>query len=217
MAPNSLGLGIASAPVTWLWGPVASLNLIDLLSPPLSALAMFWLLRRWVSWDGAAFVGGLFFGFSPFVLVSLALAHPNFGMLAPVPLIVGCLDDLFVRHRHPPLRVGAALGLLVAVEFFVSVEVLTLLVLFAVLAAVGRGACGPVLTGRRDHAGRGRRAPLPALGRGRPGWRRSCWPIPCGSSSPARPTCPVGPGPTPRPARSPTPPATSSTGSSAPR
>ncbi len=143
MAPNSLGLGIASAPVTWLWGPVASLNLIDLLSPPLSALAMFWLLRRWVSWDGASFVGGLFFGFSPFVMVSLALAHPNFGMLAPVPLIVGCVDDLFVRHRHPPLRVGAALGLLVVVEFFVSVEVLTLLVLFAVLAglALGCGRC----------------------------------------------------------------------------
>ena len=139
MAPNSLGLGIASAPVTWLWGPVASLNVIDLLSPVLSALAMFWLLRRWVSWDGASFVGGLFFGFSPFVMVSLALGHPNFGMLAPVPLIVGCVDDLVVRHRHPPARVGAALGLLVVVEFFVSVEVLTLLVLFGVLAGLAAG------------------------------------------------------------------------------
>ncbi len=38
MAPNSLGLGVLAAPVTWLWGPVASLNLIDLVSPP---------CRRW--------------------------------------------------------------------------------------------------------------------------------------------------------------------------
>src|ERR1700733_658325 len=136
MAPNSLGLGIGTAPVTWLFGPVASLNLIDLVSPPLSALAMFWLLRRWVRWPPAAIVGGLFFGFSPFVLVSLALAHPNFGFLAPVPLIVGCIDDLFVRHRFRRLRVGIALGLLVTIQFFVSVEVLLLVSLFAVFVAL---------------------------------------------------------------------------------
>ncbi len=139
MAPNSLGLGIAAAPATWLLGPVASLNLIDIVSPPLSALAMFWLLRRWVSWGPAAFVGGLFFGYSPFVLVSLALAHPNFGLLAPIPLIIGCLDDLLVRHRFRPRRVGIALGLLVAAEFFISVEVLLLLALFGLLAAVAVG------------------------------------------------------------------------------
>jgi hypothetical protein len=139
MAPNSLGLGIVFAPVTWLFGPTASLNAIDLISPPLSALAMFWLLRRWVAWTPAALVGGLFFGFSPFVLVSLALGHPNFGLLAPIPLIIGCLDEMFVRRNRRPLWVGTALGVLVAVEFFISVEVLLLLVLFSVFAAVGIG------------------------------------------------------------------------------
>jgi hypothetical protein len=136
MAPNSLGLGIVFAPVTWLFGPTASLNLIDLVSPPLSALSMFWMLRRWVPWSPAAFAGGLFFGFSPFVLVSLAFAHPNFGLLAPIPLIIGCLDELFVRRRRNRLWVGAGLGLLVTAEFFISVEVLLLLVLFSVFAAV---------------------------------------------------------------------------------
>ena len=140
MAPNSLGLGIVFAPVTWLFGPTASLNLIDLVSPPLSAVSMFWLLRRWVPWSPAAFVGGLFFGFSPFVLVSLAFAHPNFGLLAPIPLIIGCLDELFVRRRRHRPWVGSGLGLLVTVEFFISVEVLLLLVLFSVFAAVAVGA-----------------------------------------------------------------------------
>jgi hypothetical protein len=140
MAPNSLGLGIVAAPITWAFGPVASLNVIDVVSPAVSALAMCWLLRRWVTWTPSALVGGLFFGFSPFVVVSLALAHPNFGLLAPVPLIIGCLDDLFVRHRFRPLRVGVVLGLLVVVEFFVSVEVLSLLALFAVLTALILGA-----------------------------------------------------------------------------
>jgi hypothetical protein len=139
MTHNFLGLGIVAAPVTWLFGPVASLNLIDLLSPPLSALAMFWLLRRWVTWSPAAFVGGLFFGYSPFLLVSLALAHPDFGLLAPIPLIIGCVDDLLVRHRFRPVRVGVLLGVLVAIEFSIGVEVLLLLALFGglVLVAVG--------------------------------------------------------------------------------
>ena len=140
MAPNSLDWESSPPRVTWLFGPVASLNLIDLVSPPVSALAMFWLLRRRVRWTPAAIVGGLFFGFSPFVLVSLALAHPNFGFLAPVPLIVGCIDDLFVRHRFRPLWVGFALGLLLTIEFFVSVEVLLVVSLFAVLAAFFIGA-----------------------------------------------------------------------------
>ncbi|MHB1712431.1 MAG: hypothetical protein ACYCV7_13695 [Acidimicrobiales bacterium] len=135
MVPNSLALGVVFAPVTWLFGPVASMNAIDVLSPPLSALAMFYLLRRWVLWPPAAFVGGVFFGFSPFVLVSLAFAHPNFGLLALLPLMVACLDDLFVTHAHRPIRAGVVLGLLVAVEFFVSVEVLALLALFSVFVA----------------------------------------------------------------------------------
>ncbi len=145
MVPNSLGLGIVTAPITWVFGPVASLNVIDVLSPPLSALAMFWLLRRWTSWTPAALVGGLFFGFSPFVLTSLALAHPNFGLLAIVPLVIACLDELFRRRRRTALGVGAVLGVLLAVQFFVSVEVLALLVLFGVLAAVGFAVRAAVL------------------------------------------------------------------------
>jgi hypothetical protein len=64
-----VGFGIVLAPVTWLFGPIATLNVALTLSPALSALAMFVLLRRWVSWSPAAFAGGLLYGFSPFVLI----------------------------------------------------------------------------------------------------------------------------------------------------
>ncbi len=161
MAPNSLGLGVVMAPITWAFGPVASLNVIDLVSPPLSALAMFWLLRRWVVWAPAAFVGGLFFGFSPFVLVSLALGHPNFGLLAPVPLIIGCVDDLLFRRNHRPLAVGMAIGLLLTVEFFISVEVLLLLALFSLFALVAIG--GWALVRRPPGAGEAIRRAVPGL------------------------------------------------------
>src|SRR5271163_451776 len=44
-----VGLGIALAPVTWLFGPIATLNVALTLSPALSAFTMYVLLRRWVS------------------------------------------------------------------------------------------------------------------------------------------------------------------------
>ena len=53
-----VGVGLVLAPVTWAFGPVATLNTALTLSPALSALAMYVLLRRWVSWAPAAFVGG---------------------------------------------------------------------------------------------------------------------------------------------------------------
>src|ERR1035437_161923 len=159
-----LAIGIPLAPVTWLFGPVATLNVASTLGPALSALSMFWLLRRWVAWTPAAFIGGLVFGFSPFVFVNLAGAHLMTGILVLLPLMVACLDELLVRQRRRPLLTGAFLGILVTVQFFLSTEVLALVVLCAVAALVllivyalrhpGH------LAARAPHAGRGLLAAL---------------------------------------------------------
>jgi hypothetical protein len=69
--PGVFALSLPLAPVTWLFGPVASLNVAFTLAPVLSALVMFLLLRRWVSWAPAAFFGGIFYEFCPMILVSL--------------------------------------------------------------------------------------------------------------------------------------------------
>jgi hypothetical protein len=155
-----LAIGIPLAPVTWLFGPVATLNVASTLGPALSALAMFWLLRRWVRWTPAALVGGLVFGFSPFVVVNLAGAHLMTGVLVLLPLMVACLDELLVRQRRSPLKVGAVLGLLLAVQFFVGTEVLTIVVLFiatGLMLLVAYAALGhrDELAARAPHAGRG--------------------------------------------------------------
>ena len=131
-----LAVGIVLAPVTWLFGPVATMNVASTLGPALSALAMFWLLRRWVRWTPAAFVGGLLFGFSPFLFVNIAGGHLMTTVLCVVPLIVGCLDDLLVRQTKSATRVGLVLGLLVTVQFFLSTEVLAIV---AICAVVGLG------------------------------------------------------------------------------
>jgi hypothetical protein len=129
-----LTLGIPLAPVTWLFGPVATLNVASTLGPALSALSMFWLLSRWTRWAPAAFVGGLVFGFSPFALVNLAVAHLNTEILLLVPVMVACLDQIFVRQRRRPVLVGGALGLLIVLQFFLSTEILAIVFTCAVPA-----------------------------------------------------------------------------------
>ncbi len=131
-----VGIGIPLAPITWLFGPVATLNVALTLSPALSALAMFVLIRRWTSWAPAAFVGGLLYGFSPFVLISLTDAHLMLGMAPIPPLIVACLDEILVRQSRRPLISGALLGLLVAVQFFIGTEILVLTAIAAVIGLV---------------------------------------------------------------------------------
>ena len=136
--PNGVNLvfaayGIVMAPVTWLFGPVSAVNVILTASPVLSALAMFALVRRWVSWMPAAFIAGLFYGFSPFVVSNLGVAHVDFIMVAIPPLVVLCLDELLIRQERRPVLVGIVLGLLLSAQFFVGVELLALMVVEAAL------------------------------------------------------------------------------------
>jgi hypothetical protein len=129
-------IGLVMAPVTLLFGPVASVNVAETLIPVAGGLSMFWLLRRWVRWSPAAFIGGLFYGFSAFVTVQLAFGWLNLACIALLPLMVGCLDELLIRQRVRPALVGAALGLLVVAEFFISVEILLIAMVSGVIALV---------------------------------------------------------------------------------
>jgi hypothetical protein len=155
-----LALGVVLGPVTALFGPVAGMNVALTLAPALSALAAFALLRRFVRWWPAALVGGAIYGFSPFIVTELALNQLNIAFLAVPPLMVMALDELLVRQRRSPVRVGAGLGVLIVVQFFVSTEVLVIIGLFTVLGVVLVAATVAV---RRPEALRAR---LPAAARG---------------------------------------------------
>jgi hypothetical protein len=131
-----LALGVVLTPVTLIFGPVAAMNVALTLAPFLSALAMFLLLRRWVQWSPAAFVGGLVYGFSPFLLTELALNQLNIAFMAIPPLVVIALDELLIRQRRSAYRVGAGLAALLVVQFFLSTEVLVITVLFGLFAVL---------------------------------------------------------------------------------
>ena len=123
-----LAIGIPLAPITWLFGPVTTLNVAATLAPAASAVAAYALLARWVEWAPAAFVGGLVYGFCPFLLDNVAGGHLNIATLFLLPLMVRQLDELFVRQQIRPTTAGLWLGLMVVVQFFVSSELLLVMV-----------------------------------------------------------------------------------------
>jgi hypothetical protein len=127
-------LGLVLAPVTLAFGPVTAINVASTLVPALTALSMYWLMQRWVRWQPAAFVGGLVYGFSAAMVVQLAFGWLNLACLALFPLMVACLDELLVRQRRSPVRVGVALAVLVAVEFLISTEAVLIVAVSAVVS-----------------------------------------------------------------------------------
>ncbi|MBO0747987.1 MAG: hypothetical protein J2O47_06545, partial [Acidimicrobiaceae bacterium] len=136
MAQTSvLALGFVLSPVTVVFGPVASLNLALTLAFALSAGAGYLLCRRLVSWRPAAFVGGLLYGFSPY-MVGQGVGHLNL-VFVPLPaLIFLALYEIVIDQKGSAVWWGALLALMVVVQFFVSTEVLATTAMFALLAFV---------------------------------------------------------------------------------
>lgn len=128
-------LGLLSAPVSWAFGPVATLNTVMWLAYPVSATACFVTLRAWVRWMPAAFVGGLLYGFSPY-MVAQGISHPNLFFVPIPPLILLCLNELLVRQRRTSWRVGIGLGLLGAAQYMISTEIFASTCMFAAFGVV---------------------------------------------------------------------------------
>jgi hypothetical protein len=149
-------LAIIASPITAVWGPVAGTNFIISFSFFAAALAGYFFVRHWTTWRPAAFVGGLLFGFSPYV-VAEGIAHLHTMFVALVPFIFIVLDEIFVRQRYSQRWLGVALGLLIVAQYLVSSEVLAST---AVLAL-----CGLVLVGlfNRDRVLQNLHVALPAL------------------------------------------------------
>ncbi len=128
-------LGLVAAPVTLTVGPVAAFNVLLRLAFASSATSMFFVLRtrchRW-----AAFVGGLLYGFGPY-MIAQAQNHLNLVFVPLPPVIVWCIYELLAVRRRSPARVGALLGALAGAQFLINPELLTLLGVVVALGVVG--------------------------------------------------------------------------------
>ena len=131
---SMVALGVFFAPVTKLFGPVVTFNILLRLAVAASAASMCFVLRRWISWWPAAFLGGLLYGFSAYMSNYGAYLFLIFVPLPPLILLF--VHEIFVRQRWKARRTGIALGLLCALQFFIWVEVLAGTVLIGAIAVV---------------------------------------------------------------------------------
>ncbi|MBW8806491.1 MAG: hypothetical protein JF587_21950 [Catenulisporales bacterium] len=129
--PQIIGPAAVLTPVTYLFGAPVSFALLTTFNLCGTAITWRWFLKRHVvKTETAAFVGGLFAGFSPSVM-SHSLAHPNLAGQWLVPLILGRV--LRLREPEHTTRNGIVLGLMIAAQVFVGEELLF-------LTAMGVGA-----------------------------------------------------------------------------
>lgn len=128
-------LSLTVMPITLLFGPVFSYNLLMLSCFPTAAVSMFFVLRRWTRRLPIAFVGGLIYGFSPY-MVAEGHAHLNLLFVPFPPIAMWAIDKVLVRHRGSALSNGMLIGGLCVALLFIEVEILTTLIIIMCLAVV---------------------------------------------------------------------------------
>jgi hypothetical protein len=146
--PSVLALGVLFAPITLAFGPVVSFNIALVLGPALSAWTAALWLRRHVG-TLAAGVGGLVFGFSPFVVDHSKAGHVNFTWLLLLPVMLMLLEDLLWRSQHPMWPTAPLLGLVASVQLLISSEALLIFALTCAGAIVVLACSHPDIAKQR--------------------------------------------------------------------
>lgn len=127
---------LVMAPVTLALGPIVSFNVLSTFSVAGSAWSAYLMLRRYVKARAAAIVGGLLYGFSPFMIGHVTAGHPHMPLALTPPLMVLLLHEILVRQRRSAWTMGALLGAVAAAQLFTSAEILASEVVVATLALV---------------------------------------------------------------------------------
>ncbi|MDB5066077.1 MAG: hypothetical protein JWM18_2511 [Chloroflexi bacterium] len=120
-------------PVTATLGPVIAYNLLATAALALSGWCAFLVFRRHTRSGLAAAVGGLVYGFSPYMLTQ-SYGHLNLTLAVFPPLLLLIADEALVRQRLPRPLLGGALGLLVSLQLLTGEE---LLATSAIVAGLG--------------------------------------------------------------------------------
>ena len=153
MSNTSMPLvGTALSPVTSIFGPVFAYNTVETLALALSAWSAYLMIRRYVASDIAAGLGGLLYGFSPWMLGE-SLGHPHVTIAFLPPLIFMAIDEGIIRQRRRPLAIGLLLGTLAAGQCLIGEEVLAMTAIVALLTiGLLAGMHPDQVRVRRDHA-----------------------------------------------------------------
>jgi hypothetical protein len=135
MWTGSSGPGILLAPLVFLLGPAVVYNLMAAGSLAISAwLAELAIHRLVPSWPGAI-VGGLVFGFSPYMM-GHAYGHVTITMAFLPPLILILLHETLIRQRWRWWATGAFAGLLLAIQVITFLETIAITFVGAAIVTV---------------------------------------------------------------------------------
>lgn len=130
--------GILALPLTLAFGPLLAYNLSLILQLALSAFFARLLCLRVSGDSAAATVGGVIFGFSPYMLAH-ALGHLSLVTAFPIPLYVLALVNLLETEK-PSWRDGALLGLALLMTSFAHFQYTVFCLTFtAVVLAIDFG------------------------------------------------------------------------------
>jgi len=145
---------LALAPIGSLAGFVLAYNVLMTAGVALSAWTAFLLIRRFVSSSLAAGVGGLLYGFSPF-MTAHSLGHPQLTVAFMPPVLLIVLDEIVrVQHRRP-LVSGLLLGVAAAAQLLIGEELLAMTAFVGLLLlCLAAGLCPDQVRARIGHAWR---------------------------------------------------------------
>jgi len=124
----SMGPGIILAPLIFLLGPAVVYNLMATLSLALSAWLGQLAIYRLVPSRLAAIIGGLIFGFSPYMM-GHAWGHVTITLAFLPPLMLILLHETLVRQRWPWWVTGVSAGLLIAIQYITFIETIAITLL----------------------------------------------------------------------------------------
>ncbi len=127
-------LGLIGAPLTEAFSPLVTTNILMVLAMPVSATAAFVVLRKWKVWLPGAALGGLLYGFSPY-MVGQGSDHIVFTFV-PIPPFIALTIVYILQRKGSPWLLGCQLGLLVAAQYFISQEVLVDVAILTFVALV---------------------------------------------------------------------------------
>ena len=123
--------GLLLGPITVVFGPVLTYNLLSTLALCLSAFTATIAFRRYLRSGLAAVIGGLVYGFSPYMLAQ-DRAHLQLSLAFLPPLLFMAVDNLLVGQRRSALLAGGVLGALAAAQLLIGEEVFALWAVMAV-------------------------------------------------------------------------------------
>jgi hypothetical protein len=126
------GFGLLLWPLTATIGLVPTYNLLATLSLAASAWTAQLALRRFAPGELGPFVGGLFYGFSPY-MTAHSTGHAMLTVAVLPPLLVLLLHELLVRQQWNWATTGVGLGALVAFQISTFLELVAACAVFAAL------------------------------------------------------------------------------------